>query len=321
MRVGRGTEEGVHIGPLIDDAAVTKVAEHVDDARAKGARIVDGGARVERPGLSRRFFQPTIIEGFTDAMLVSHEETFGPVAPIRRFTHEAEALEMANRSIYGLAAYFYTRDASRLMRVAEALEYGVIGANDALPSTAQAPFGGMKQSGIGREGGRHVMDEYLEVKYVSWGQIDIVTTSRTEELIARRRSVVPRGVGMFAGEIAMASGRAATLVDADGREWLDLAGGIGVMAVGHCHPDVVRPFRNRPRGSSTRAFTWPPTSRTSRSARSWSSLLPHGERTKAMLVNTGAEAVENASRSRVRRRGRPAISATRAPSTAGRFSA
>jgi len=172
IKVGRGTEEGVHIGPLIDDAAVKKVSEHVADARSKGADVVAGGSLLDpEPGLSRRFFQPTIIAGFTDAMLVSHEETFGPVAPIRRFTAEDEALEMANRSIYGLAAYFYTRDASRLIRVAEGLEYGVIGANDALPSTAQAPFGGMKQSGIGREGGKYVMDEYLEVKYVSWGQI------------------------------------------------------------------------------------------------------------------------------------------------------
>jgi succinate-semialdehyde dehydrogenase/glutarate-semialdehyde dehydrogenase len=172
VKVGRGTEEGVQLGPLIDDAAVTKVTEHVDDARSKGATVVTGGALMDqRPGLSRRFYQPTVIDGFTDTMLISHEETFGPVAPIRRFKHEAEAIELANRSVYGLAAYFFTRDAGRLIRVAEALEYGVIGANDGLPSTAQAPFGGMKQSGIGREGGKYVMDEYLEVKYVSWGQI------------------------------------------------------------------------------------------------------------------------------------------------------
>ncbi|HSF99579.1 MAG TPA: NAD-dependent succinate-semialdehyde dehydrogenase [Vicinamibacterales bacterium] len=170
IRVGRGTEDGVQIGPLIDDAALEKVTAHVDDARAKGAKVVTGGAAADAgPGLSRRFYQPTVIEGFTDAMLISHEETFGPVAPVRRFRDEAEAIELANRSIYGLAAYFYTQDASRLMRVAEALEYGVIGANDGLPSTAQAPFGGMKQSGIGREGGKYVMDEYLEVKYISWG--------------------------------------------------------------------------------------------------------------------------------------------------------
>jgi succinate-semialdehyde dehydrogenase / glutarate-semialdehyde dehydrogenase len=170
IRVGRGTEDGVQLGPLIDDAALEKVEAHVDDARTKGAKVVTGGAPADAgPGLSRRFYQPTVIDGFTDAMLISHEETFGPVAPVRRFRDEAEAIELANRSIYGLAAYFYTQDASRLMRVAEALEYGVIGANDGLPSTAQAPFGGMKQSGIGREGGKYVMDEYLEVKYISWG--------------------------------------------------------------------------------------------------------------------------------------------------------
>jgi len=170
MKVGRGIDEGVQVGPLIDDAAVTKVAEHVDDAASKGARVVTGGSLADLgPGLSRRFFKPTILDGFTDEMLISHEETFGPVAPLRRFRHDDEAIELANRSIYGLAAYFYTRDASRLMRVAEGLDYGVIGANDGAPSTAQAPFGGMKQSGIGREGGKYVMDEYVEIKYVSWG--------------------------------------------------------------------------------------------------------------------------------------------------------
>jgi succinate-semialdehyde dehydrogenase/glutarate-semialdehyde dehydrogenase len=170
MTIGRGTEDGVQVGPLIDDAAVAKVVEHVDDARARGAAIVTGGRIAEMPsGLSRRFYQPTLIDGFTDDMLVSREETFGPVAPLRRFSHEEEAVAMANDSPYGLAAYFFTRDASRLMRVAERLDYGVIGANDGLPSTAQAPFGGMKESGFGREGGRYVMHEYLETKYVSWG--------------------------------------------------------------------------------------------------------------------------------------------------------
>lgn len=170
MKIGRGSDDGVEVGPLIDDAAVTKVAEQVDDARAKGGRVVTGGElAAPMPGLTRRFYQPTVIDGFTDSMMISTEETFGPVAPLRRFTHEAQAIEWANQSIYGLAAYFYTRDASRLMRVAEQLDYGVIGANDSAPSTAQAPFGGMKQSGFGREGGRYVMHEYLETKYVSWG--------------------------------------------------------------------------------------------------------------------------------------------------------
>ena len=170
MRIGRGTDEDVQVGPLIDDAAVEKVAEHVDDARAKGARVVTGGGLADPiDGLTRRFYRPTVLDGFTDEMLINTEETFGPVAPLRRFRHEDEAVELANASIYGLAAYFYTRDASRLMRVAERLEYGIVGANDGAPSTAQAPFGGMKQSGFGREGGKYVMDEYLEVKYVSWG--------------------------------------------------------------------------------------------------------------------------------------------------------
>jgi succinate-semialdehyde dehydrogenase/glutarate-semialdehyde dehydrogenase len=170
MSIGYGLDAGVAIGPLIDDAAVSKVQEHVDDARGHGARLVTGGGLVRpRDGLTNRFFQPTILDGLTGQMKIDHEETFGPVAPIRRFTHEDEAVALANASPYGLAAYFYTRDASRLMRVAEGLEYGIVGANDGAPSTAQAPFGGVKQSGHGREGGHHVMDEYVDIKYVSWG--------------------------------------------------------------------------------------------------------------------------------------------------------
>src|SRR5262249_42411154 len=143
---------------------------HVDDALSKGAKLRSGGKLVSpRKGLANRFFAPTILEDFSDDMLVNREETFGPVAPLRKFKHEDEAIRMANDSIYGLAAYFFTRDASRLLRVAEKLEYGIVGANDAAPSIAQAPFGGMKQSGYGREGGRYVMHEYLEIQYVSWG--------------------------------------------------------------------------------------------------------------------------------------------------------
>ncbi len=169
MRVGDGLAEGVTVGPMINDAAVEKVQRHLDDALALGATIRTGG-RLLRPSpeLAERFFEPTVLEGVTGDMLVSREETFGPIAPLRRFTSEAEAIEIANDTIYGLAAYFFTRDASRLMRVAEALDYGIVGANDGGPSTAQAPFGGFKQSGIGREGGRYGMDEYVEVKYVSW---------------------------------------------------------------------------------------------------------------------------------------------------------
>ncbi|MCA9286899.1 MAG: NAD-dependent succinate-semialdehyde dehydrogenase [Phycisphaerales bacterium] len=169
LRIGNGFDDGVQVGPLINDAAVEKVERHVADARAHGARIRSGGERVEIKGLAPRFFAPTVIEDVTGEMLVSREETFGPVAPVRVFHKEEEAIAWANDSEYGLAAYMYTRDASRLIRVAEALEYGIIGANDGGPSTAQAPFGGVKHSGHGREGGREGMAEYLETKFVSWG--------------------------------------------------------------------------------------------------------------------------------------------------------
>jgi succinate-semialdehyde dehydrogenase/glutarate-semialdehyde dehydrogenase len=169
LRVGVGTTEGVHIGPLINDDAMEKVERHVADARAKGGRVLIGGERVRLSGLADRFFAPTLIDGMTSEMLLHGEETFGPVAPVRLFQTEDEVVEWANDSDYGLAAYFFTRDASRLMRMAERLEYGIVGANDGAPSTAQAPFGGIKQSGFGREGGRYAMHEYLQVKYVSWG--------------------------------------------------------------------------------------------------------------------------------------------------------
>lgn len=168
MKVGRGLDDSVQIGPLINDAAVEKVKNHVQNAKRHGGSIRTGGRVVQVDGLTNRFYAPTILENVNSDMLVSHEETFGPVAPVRRFEKEDEAIALANDSIYGLASYFYTRDASRLMRVAEALDYGIVGANDGKPSTAQAPFGGMKQSGFGREGGKYVMDEYLETKYVSW---------------------------------------------------------------------------------------------------------------------------------------------------------
>ncbi|MCB9508319.1 MAG: NAD-dependent succinate-semialdehyde dehydrogenase [Myxococcales bacterium] len=170
LRLGHGLDEGVQLGPLIDEEAVQKVQEHVHDALDKGARLRTGGRRLRpRAGLNDRFYAPTILEDFGDDMRIAREETFGPVSPIRRFTHEDEAIAAANDSEFGLAAYFFTRDASRLMRVAERLEYGIVGANDGAPSTAQAPFGGVKHSGFGREGGHHVMHEYLSVKYVSWG--------------------------------------------------------------------------------------------------------------------------------------------------------
>ncbi|MBK7405683.1 MAG: NAD-dependent succinate-semialdehyde dehydrogenase [Phycisphaerales bacterium] len=169
LRVGDGLAEGTTVGPLINDEAVHKVEAHVEDAQSKGGTVMVGGRRVRLEGLADRFYAPTIIEGMTREMRLFREETFGPVAPVMAFEDEAQAIELANDSEFGLASYFFTKDASRLIRVAEALEYGIVGANDGAPSTAQAPFGGMKHSGFGREGGHFVMDEYTEVKYVSWG--------------------------------------------------------------------------------------------------------------------------------------------------------
>lgn len=169
LKVGNGTDDGVQIGPLINDDAMEKVERHVEDARAKGGKVLVGGKRVKINGMTDRFFAPTLIDAMSSDMLLHTEETFGPIAPVRKFKTEDEVVEWANDSEFGLAAYFFTRDASRLMRVAERLEYGIIGANDGGPSTAQAPFGGIKQSGFGREGGKYAMHEYLEIKYVSWG--------------------------------------------------------------------------------------------------------------------------------------------------------
>ena len=171
LKVGRGTQDGVHVGPLINDAAIDKVREHVQDARDRGARVPVGGEKVTIQRLADRFWKPTVIDGMTPDMLCANEETFGPVAPVARFEHDREAIDAANNSPYGLASYFYTSNATRLMRTAEALHYGIVGANDAAPSTAQAPFGGVKHSGFGREGGKYVMDEYTSLKYVSWGLV------------------------------------------------------------------------------------------------------------------------------------------------------
>lgn len=169
-RMGHGLHDGVTMGPLIDDAAVAKVREHVADALAHGARLRSGGeATRPAPELTARFFQPTLLDDVDGSMLISHEETFGPVIGLARFEREDEALALANDSPYGLAAYVYTRDPGRVWRMAEGLEYGILGVNDGAPSTARAPFGGMKESGYGREGGRWVMSEYTELKYVSWG--------------------------------------------------------------------------------------------------------------------------------------------------------
>ena len=172
MVVGHGTEDGVTIGPLIDDRAVDKADEHVQDAIAHGARLVVGGERLSDGAYGNgSFYAPTVLEGVTPEMLISTEETFGPVAGITRFETEEEAIRVANDSIYGLAAYFHTRDYARLLRVAEKLEYGIIGANTGIISAANAPFGGVKESGYGREGGAVGIDEYLDVKYVQVGGV------------------------------------------------------------------------------------------------------------------------------------------------------
>ena len=164
LKVGDGVDDGVTIGPLINKAAVAKVQQHVDDAVAKGATIVLGG----KP-LGGNFFEPTLIRDVTADMAVAREETFGPVAPLFRFHSEDEAIAIANATEFGLASYFYSRDIGRVWRVAESLEYGIIGVNEGIISTAEAPFGGVKESGLGREGSHHGVEEYLEMKYMLMG--------------------------------------------------------------------------------------------------------------------------------------------------------
>jgi succinate-semialdehyde dehydrogenase/glutarate-semialdehyde dehydrogenase len=168
LSVGEGFEDKVTTGPLIDDAAVAKVEEHVQDAVAKGAKILCGGAKHARGG---RFYQPTVITQVSEDMLCMREETFGPLAPIVKFTDEAEVIRLANNTDYGLASYFYSRDIGRIFRVAEALEYGMVGVNTGLISNEMAPFGGVKQSGLGREGSVYGMDDFMEMKYVCLGGI------------------------------------------------------------------------------------------------------------------------------------------------------
>ncbi|WP_133512746.1 succinate-semialdehyde dehydrogenase [Candidatus Thiosymbion oneisti] len=163
LRVGPGTQAGVEQGPLINPEAVAKVEAHIADALGKGARLLAGG---DRHALGGTFFQPTVLADVTPDMRVAREETFGPLAPLFRFDTEAAAVAMANATEYGLAAYFYSRDLGRVWRVSEALEYGMIGVNSGIISTAVAPFGGVKQSGLGREGSRYGIEEYLEIKYL-----------------------------------------------------------------------------------------------------------------------------------------------------------
>jgi len=162
-RVGDGLGAPVDFGPLVNEKAVEKVEQHIADALAKGAQVTLGG---NRHALGGSFFEPTILTGMTEDMLVSTEETFGPVAPLFRFDTEDEVIAKANDTIFGLASYFYARDIGRITRVQEALEYGMVGVNTGLISTEVAPFGGIKQSGLGREGSHHGMEDYLEMKYI-----------------------------------------------------------------------------------------------------------------------------------------------------------
>jgi succinate-semialdehyde dehydrogenase/glutarate-semialdehyde dehydrogenase len=166
LKVGNGFEAGVQVGPLIEDAALQKVKRHVQDAVAKGGKVLAGGK-----ALQGQFFEPTLITEATPDMLCAQEETFGPFAPVFRFKTEQEVIGMANDTIYGLACYFYTRDIGRMYRVGEALEFGMVGVNVGVLATEHVPFGGVKQSGLGREGSHHGMDDYVEIKYLCIGDV------------------------------------------------------------------------------------------------------------------------------------------------------
>jgi succinate-semialdehyde dehydrogenase / glutarate-semialdehyde dehydrogenase len=163
LKVGNGLDEGVQVGPLINEDAIKKVKKHVADAKRKGAKIALGGKQDELGGL---FFEPTVLSNVTDDMLVAREETFGPVAPLFKFKNDKQLLQLANNTIFGLASYFYSRDIERIWRIAEGLEYGMVGINTGLVSTEVAPFGGVKQSGVGREGSKYGIEPYLEIKYL-----------------------------------------------------------------------------------------------------------------------------------------------------------
>ena len=168
IKVGNGLEEGILSGPLIDEHSLNKVKEHVRDAVNTGAKIAIGGDIHELGG---NFYQPTILSNVTTKAKITFEETFGPVAPLYKFSSDEEVIKLANDTPYGLASYFYSRDIGRIWRVAEALEYGMVGVNTGLTTKAEIPFGGVKESGLGREGSRYGLDDYLEVKYISMAGI------------------------------------------------------------------------------------------------------------------------------------------------------
>jgi succinate-semialdehyde dehydrogenase/glutarate-semialdehyde dehydrogenase len=163
LKMGDGFDTGTLIGPMIDEKAVFKVREHIEDAVAKGAHVVRGG---KRHSLGGNFFEPTILVNVPDSARVSKEETFGPLAPVFRFSDDAEVIRKANDTEFGLAAYFYTANVSRMFHVAEALEYGIVGMNTGIISSEAAPFGGVKASGVGREGSKYGIEDYLEIKYL-----------------------------------------------------------------------------------------------------------------------------------------------------------
>jgi succinate-semialdehyde dehydrogenase/glutarate-semialdehyde dehydrogenase len=168
MKVGNGLDRDVKIGPLIDDKAVQKVEEHVNDAVSKGAKVIIGGQRGDSRG---SFYLPTVLTGIKPDMLAMREETFGPVAPLMKFDTDEEAIKLANSTEFGLASYFYSRDVSRVWRIAEALESGIVGINEGLISTEVAPFGGVKESGFGREGSKYGLEDYMELKYLCFGGV------------------------------------------------------------------------------------------------------------------------------------------------------
>jgi succinate-semialdehyde dehydrogenase/glutarate-semialdehyde dehydrogenase len=170
LKVGAGFDADVQQGPLIDMQAVSKVESHIEDALSRGARVVAGG---RRHALGGTFFEPTVLTQVTGAMLLTREETFGPVAPLMEFDSEEEAIRIANDTPFGLAAYFYGRDIGRIWRVAEALEFGIVGINEGIISNEVAPFGGVKESGLGREGSKYGIDEFLEIKYLCMGGLDL----------------------------------------------------------------------------------------------------------------------------------------------------